>query len=180
MKQNLTRYIWLVLLSTFVITALDKSVSNDRNDRKNNTCADKVVTKKEKTLAIIKPDAVKSHYSGDIIKLIELNGFSIIRMQQKKLSKKLVQKFYAVHKNKPFYNDLVSYMTSGPVIVMAIEKENGIKEWRELMGSTDPKKSSPGTLRRMFGTSVTNNAVHGSDSCQTAEQELFFFFPDLN
>jgi nucleoside-diphosphate kinase len=133
----------------------------------------------ERTLGIIKPDAIQKRYSGDIIKLIELNNFTIIRMEKVKLTKKQAQIFYKAHKDKPFYKDLVDYMTSGPVILLALEKENCIKEWRELMGATDPYKARPGTLRKMFGTSISANGTHGSDSPEAAEQELSLFFPYL-
>ena len=130
----------------------------------------------EKTLAIIKPDATANKYSGEIIKLIELNKFNILRMEKKQLSKKEAEDFYAVHKDRPFFSELVNYMISGPIIAIALEKENAIKSWRDLMGETDPKKAAPGTLRYMFGTSIGSNATHGSDSQQTANNEIRFFF----
>ena len=133
----------------------------------------------ERTFAIIKPDAIAAGYTGDIIKIIELNKFTIVRMQKLHLSGHQAEQFYAVHKQRPFFTELVEYMISGPVIVMALEKPNAIQEWRDLMGATDPKKAAPGTIRRMFGTSVGSNATHGSDAQETARQELAFFFPDL-
>ncbi len=133
----------------------------------------------EYTCALIKPDAVKAKYTGEIIKLIELNGFTIVRMKKIRLTKKQAQKFYQVHKGRPFYNYLVNYMTSGPIVAMALEKINAIVDWRQLMGATNPEKASVGTLRKMFGTSTQANATHGSDSAQSAEQELFLLFPDL-
>ncbi len=133
----------------------------------------------EKTFAIIKPDAVAALRSGDIISLIELNKFSILKMQKVQLAKKQAETFYAVHKERPFFGELVTYMISGPVIIMALAKENAIQEWRDLMGATNPAKAAPGTIRRMFGTSIGNNATHGSDSPETAREELKFFFPDL-
>jgi nucleoside-diphosphate kinase len=133
----------------------------------------------ERTFAIIKPDALAAGYTGDIIKLIELNKFSIIRMQKLQLSCEQAEQFYAVHKQRPFFGELVDYMISGPVVILALEKQNAIQEWRDLMGATDPQKAAPGTLRRMFGTSVGSNATHGSDALETARQELAFFFPDL-
>src|SRR5690348_10513152 len=108
----------------------------------------------EKTLAIIKPDAVSSRYSGKIIELIEFNKFKITHMTKTQLSRQQGESFYEVHKDKPFYGELVSYVTSGPVIVMALEKENAIQEWRDLMGATDPNKAVVGTIRKMFGTSI--------------------------
>ncbi|MBA3954923.1 nucleoside-diphosphate kinase [Candidatus Dependentiae bacterium] len=133
----------------------------------------------EKTFAIIKPDATTAGHSGQIINIIELNKFSIARMQKMQLTQEQAQEFYAVHKERSFFGELVDYMISGPVIVMALEKENAIQEWRDLMGATDPKKAGAGTLRRMFGTSIGNNATHGSDAPETAKVELQFFFPDL-
>jgi nucleoside-diphosphate kinase len=133
----------------------------------------------EKTFAIIKPDALAAGYSGQIINLIELNKFTIIRMQKILFTKEQAEHFYHIHKERPFFQELVDYMISGPVIIMALEKEDAISQWRELMGATDPKKAAPGTLRMMFGTSIGNNATHGSDAPKTAQEELAFFFPDL-
>lgn len=133
----------------------------------------------EKTLAIIKPDAVESGYSGEIISLIELNGFSIVRMEKMTLTRKLAEEFYAVHRERPFFGELVEYMFSGPIIVMALQKENAVQQWRDLMGATDPLKASVGTIRKMFGTSIGSNATHGSDSLENARTEITFFFPDL-
>lgn len=133
----------------------------------------------ERTCAIIKPDAVAAHKTGAIISLIEWNKFGIVGMKMMQLSRAQGEEFYGVHKAKPFFNELVGHITSGPVIVMALEKDNAIKEWRELMGATDPVKAAPGTLRRMFAESITRNAVHGSDAPETAQKEVKFFFPDL-
>lgn len=130
----------------------------------------------EQTLAIIKPDAILAKHTGAIINLIELNGFTILGLAKMQLSKDDAQEFYAVHKERPFYGELVDYVSSGPIIIMALEKENAIQEWRDLMGATNPAKAAPGTIRRMFGTSIGSNAVHGSDAAETAEQELGFFF----
>ncbi len=134
----------------------------------------------ERTLAIIKPDAVQARNSGDIIKIIELNNFTIITMFKTQLTYSQVAAFYDVHKEKPFFGEVVAYMSSGPVIIMALEKENAISEWRELMGATNPAKAAPGTLRRMFGTSIGSNATHGSDASETAIRELSFFFPSVS
>ena len=133
----------------------------------------------ERTFAIIKPDATAAKHAGNIISLIELNGFNIIGMQKKQLTRAEAETFYAVHKERPFFGELVNYMISGPVIVMALEKENAIQEWRDLMGATNPAKAAPGTIRRMFGTSIGSNATHGSDAPETAKEELKFFFPNL-
>lgn len=133
----------------------------------------------ERTFAIIKPDAVAAGHSGIIISLIELNKFDIIGMKKVRLTQEQAQTFYAVHKDKSFFGELVSYMTSGFAIIMALEKEKAIQEWRDLMGPTNPSQAGPGTMRRMFGTSIGSNATHGSDSAQTANIELKFFFPEL-
>lgn len=133
----------------------------------------------QRTFAILKPDAVKSRNCGNIIRLTELNRFNILRMQMITMSREQAETFYAVHKSRPFFGELVSYMTSGPVVIMALEKENAIQEWRDFMGATDPAKAAVGTLRRMFGTSIGSNATHGSDSAETAQMELSLFFPDL-
>ena len=130
----------------------------------------------ERTFAIIKPDAVKAKNAGAIIDMIEKNGFEIVRMEKIHLSKDKAEGFYAVHKGKPFFDELVEFMTSGPVIVMALEKENAIKAWRDLMGNTDSKLAAPGTIRNLFGTDKGVNAAHGSDAPETAQQEITYFF----
>jgi nucleoside-diphosphate kinase len=133
----------------------------------------------ERTLAIIKPDAVAHGDSGMIITLIERNKFIIARAQKMQLTKQQAERFYEVHKERPFFQELVDGMIKGPVVVMALERDNAILGWRELMGATDPLKAAFGTLRKMFGTNIGSNAVHGSDSPQTAQTEVQFFFPDL-
>ncbi len=132
----------------------------------------------EQTLAIIKPDAVLSHYTGKIIDRIEQEGFTILDMRKVYLEREQAEKFYEVHKGKSFYNQLVDYMTSGPVVVMILEKLNAITEWRDLMGATDPAKAKEGTIRKQFGTDIGKNAVHGSDSSAAATTEIKFFFAD--
>lgn len=134
----------------------------------------------ERTLAIIKPDAVKAKNTGKIIDRIEQEGFSIIGLAKLQLDKEQAESFYAVHKGRGFFNELVSFMTSGPIVVLALEKENAVKAWRDLMGATDPLKAEPGTLRKLFGTNVGENATHGSDSLENAAIELDFFFEDLD
>ena len=134
----------------------------------------------EKTFAIIKPDAVKGHHTGEIIKIIEKHGFNIIRMEKIQMSKDKAKIFYAEHSERPFFGELVDFITSGPVVVLALEKENGVKAWRDLMGATDPKKADAGTIRNMFGANIGNNAVHGSDAHGSARRELDIFFPGLN
>ena len=134
----------------------------------------------ERTFAIIKPDAVGRGLAGDIIKRIEQSGLKIRAMRLTQLSLPQAERFYEVHKARPFYNDLCAYMTSGPVIVMALEGDNAIIRWRELMGATDPKKANAGTLRADFGENIERNAVHGSDAPETAAQEVPFFFSSLD
>ena len=130
----------------------------------------------ESTCAIIKPDAVDAGFSGKIIELIELNRFEIVNMQKKTLTHKEAESFYAIHKEKPFFNELVAFMTSGPVIVLELKKLNAIRDWRYLMGATNPERAHMGTLRAMFGADITHNATHGSDSKENAAQEVAFFF----
>lgn len=133
----------------------------------------------ERTFAMIKPDAIAGKNAGEIIRLIELNGFTILRMEKKTLTRQEAESFYGVHREKPFFGELVQWIISGPVIVMALERANAIQEWRTLMGATDPLKASVGSLRKMFGVHIGSNAVHGSDAPETAKQELGFFFPTL-
>jgi nucleoside-diphosphate kinase len=130
-----------------------------------------------KTLAIIKPDAVARGYTGAIIECIEKNMFTIVALQKLILTTARAQAFYLVHKDRPFYNDLVTFMTSGPVVVLVLEKGQAVQQWRDLMGATDSKMANVGTIRLMFGTSKQENAVHGSDADATALQEIGFFFP---
>jgi nucleoside-diphosphate kinase len=130
----------------------------------------------EKTLAIIKPDAVKKNVIGKIISRIEDEGFKITAMRLAKLTKDEAKGFYIVHKDKSFYIPLTDYMSSGPVILMRLERENAIGHWRKVMGATDPAKAEPGTIRRLYGFSIESNATHGSDASETAEWELNYFF----
>lgn len=130
----------------------------------------------EHTLAIIKPDAVASGNTGEIIGLIEKNGFSIDRMEKGAISEEYAAAFYDMHKEKPFFKELVQFLASGPVVVMALRKENAIADWRTLMGATNPEQAAPGTLRKLFGTNIGKNAVHGSDSPESAARELMLFF----
>lgn len=131
------------------------------------------------TFAIIKPDAVAAGFANDIIKQIENNGFKIIAQKQLIIDKATAEQFYAVHKERPFFNDLITYITSGPAIVLVLERDNAVQVWRNLMGATDPQKADPGTVRQLYGTNIQNNAVHGSDSIQSAQQEIKIFFPEL-
>ena len=130
----------------------------------------------EKTFAIIKPDAVRDKNAGKIIDRIEDAGFNICAMKKIKLSKAQAEGFYAVHSDKPFFGALTDFMSSGPCIVMCLEKENAIKDWRDFMGATNPKDAEEGSLRKDFGKNIDNNAVHGSDAPETAKEELAYFF----
>ena len=133
----------------------------------------------ERTLAIIKPDAVAARLSGRIIQRIEEAGFQIRAMRMLHLSQKEAEGFYAVHRARPFFPSLTAFMSSGPVVVLALEAEDAIKKWRTLMGATDPAKADAGTLRKEFGRSIEHNATHGSDAPETAAFELGYFFPGL-
>ncbi len=130
----------------------------------------------EKTLCIIKPDAVKKKVQGSIIQMILDNGFDITDMQQMNLTKEQAQKFYEVHKERPFYGELVDFMTSGPCIPIALAKDNAVADWRKLIGATDPAEAEEGTIRKLFADSKSENAVHGSDSVENGEIETKFFF----
>src|SRR5688500_5221192 len=133
----------------------------------------------ERTLAIIKPDAVQRRLAGRIIQRIEDTGFQIRAIRRVHLTKPEAEGFYAVHRERPFFASLTQFMSSGPAIVMALEADNAIRKWRTLMGATDPAKADPNTLRKEFGSSIENNATHGSDAPQTAAFELAYFFPGV-
>jgi nucleoside-diphosphate kinase len=133
----------------------------------------------ERTLAIIKPDAVAARHAGRIIQRIEETGFQIRAMRMLHLSRQDAEGFYAVHRERPFFASLTTFMSSGPVIVLALEAPDAIRTWRALMGATDPAKADAGTLRKEFGRSIENNATHGSDAPDTAAFELGYFFPGL-
>ena len=132
----------------------------------------------EKTLSIIKPDAVERNLEDEIKKIFIDNGFKIYKSKKIKIEKFEAEKFYKVHETKPFYNDLCSYLSSGPIIVMIIEKANAVLDNRELMGATNPKEAKDGTIRKKFGISIDKNSVHGSDSLENAKIEIDFFFKD--
>ena len=129
-----------------------------------------------KTLAIIKPDAVQKGYTGEIISMIIKAGFKIKAMKMTQLSKSSAEGFYEVHKERPFFNDLVAYMTSGPCVPIALERDNAVEEYRKLIGATDPKKAAEGTVRKLYAVDIQMNAVHGSDSDENAEKEISHFF----
>src|SRR5918993_2109692 len=133
----------------------------------------------ERTLAIIKPDAVGSRLSGRIIQRIEDAGFQIRAMRMLHLAPRAAEGFYAVHRERPFFQSLTKFMASGPVVVLALEADDAIRKWRNLMGATDPAKAEAGTLRKEFGRSIENNATHGSDAAETAAFELSYFFPGI-
>ncbi len=130
----------------------------------------------ERTLGIVKPDAFGAGRVGAIVDLIEKGGLRVRAMRTLRLSDAQARAFYSVHAGRPFFGSLVEFMTSGPVAAMAIEGENAIARWREIMGATDPGKAAPGTVRKLHGTNVQNNAVHGSDAPETAASEVAFFF----
>lgn len=130
----------------------------------------------ERTFAIIKPDAVKAGNAGKILARIEAAGFAVRGMRLQHLSQKEAEGFYAVHKARPFFGELTAFMSSGPCVLLCLEAPDAIKKWRDTMGPTDPAKAEPGTLRRDFGTSIGNNATHGSDAADTAAFELGYFF----
>lgn len=129
-----------------------------------------------KTLAIIKPDAVKDNHVGEIIMMINKAGFKVKALKMIKLSEDAAKAFYEIHKDKPFYGELVEYMTSGPCVPIALEKENAVEDYRKLIGATDPAKAAEGTVRKLYARSVQFNAVHGSDSDENATKEIAFFF----
>jgi nucleoside-diphosphate kinase len=131
----------------------------------------------ERTLSIIKPDAVAKNVIGEIYARFEKAGLKIVAARMMRLSRAEAEGFYSVHRDRPFFKDLVDFMTTGPVIVQVLEGENAIGRNRELMGATDPKKAAPGTIRAAFAESIDANAVHGSDSPETARNEIEFFFP---
>ncbi len=130
----------------------------------------------EQTLSIIKPDAVERNLSEEIKKQFISNGFNIVKEKKIKLEKEEAEKFYQVHQSKPFYNDLCSYLSSGPIVVMVLDRPNAVLENRKLMGATDPLKAEEGTIRKKYGISIDKNSVHGSDSNENAKIEIDFFF----
>lgn len=130
----------------------------------------------ERTFAIIKPDAVASGHIGPILTKIKDAGFTIRGLKMVRLSQRQAEGFYAVHKERPFYSSLVTFMTEGPVVVMVLERENAIAKWREVMGATNPANAAEGTIRKEFAESIERNAVHGSDAPETAAVEIPFFF----
>ena len=132
----------------------------------------------EQTLSIIKPDAVERNLEAEIKEMFKNKGFQILKEKKIQIEKSEAEKFYKVHETKAFYNDLCEYLSSGPIIVMVLQKENAVKESRELMGATNPKDANDGTIRKKYGISIDKNSVHGSDSVDNAKIEIDFFFKD--
>lgn len=133
---------------------------------------------KQKTLVIIKPDGIQKNIIGEIISRIEKKGLKILNMKMMKLSRELAEKLYEEHRNKPFFKSLVNFITSVPIIVMIVEGEDVISIFRFMMGPTDPKNATPGTIRGDYGTSIERNIIHGSDSIESAKREVDLFFPE--
>ena len=132
-----------------------------------------------KTFAIIKPDAVKNNFTGKIYNHILENNFKILSSKLIKMTKKHAEEFYKIHEKKPFYEELTNFMSSGQCMVLALEKDNAVEEWRDTIGSTNPKDAKEGTIRKLYATSLGENAVHGSDSDENAKKEIAFFFSEL-
>ena len=131
----------------------------------------------ERTFSIIKPDAVAAGHAGEILAMIQQAGFKILGMRMTRLSEKQARGFYAVHKERPFFGGLVKFMTEGPIVVLALEREDAVKYLRDLVGSTNPANAAEGTIRKRFATDIERNCIHGSDAPETAAAELGFFFP---
>ena len=139
----------------------------------------KVVDAKERTLCIIKPDAVTDGHAAAILQRIADEGFTILAQRTVRLTDTDAGAFYAVHDGKGFWDDLIGFMTNGPIVAVALERENAVVKWREIIGATDPAKAAPGTLRQLYGTAVNRNVVHGSDSKENGAREVAFFFCGL-
>jgi nucleoside-diphosphate kinase len=133
----------------------------------------------QKTFALIKPDAVAAGHTGAIISRIEKEGFKIVGMKKITITRNQAEVFYGIHKARPFFGELVDFISSGPVVALALQKADAIGAWRDLMGATNPAQAADGSLRKEFGTSIGNNATHGSDAAETAQFELVLFFPEL-
>lgn len=130
----------------------------------------------ENTLAIIKPDAVERNLIGKILERVESNGFRVVAMKRAQLSKPVAEGFYHVHKDRPFFNDLTTSMSTGPVVLLVLERQEAISQWRQLMGATNPKDAEPGTIRKDFAIDLEKNSAHGSDSPESARFEISYFF----
>ena len=136
------------------------------------------MSSEEKTLSIIKPDAVERNLENEIKEMFKSNGFQIVKEKKIQIEKSEAELFYKVHETKPFYNDLCTYLSSGPIVVMILQKDNAVVGNRELMGATNPKDAKEGTIRKKYGISIDKNSVHGSDSVENAKIEIDFFFKD--
>ncbi|HUO33234.1 MAG TPA: nucleoside-diphosphate kinase [Bryobacteraceae bacterium] len=134
----------------------------------------------ERTFSIVKPDAVASGHSGEILSTLEMEGFKIVALRMTRLSKVQAEGFYAVHRERPFFSSLVKFMTEGPIIVMALERDDAIAKLREIMGATNPANAAEGTIRKRFAESIERNCIHGSDGPDTAKVELAYFFSTLD
>ena len=133
----------------------------------------------EYTFGIIKPDAVQKGFTGEILSMIEKNGFRVAGLKKTRLTKEKAEEFYFVHRERPFFNSLTDFMSEGPIVVIALEKENAIADWRKLMGATNPAEADAGTIRKTFAENIERNAVHGSDSSESAAIEIPYFFNQL-
>lgn len=133
----------------------------------------------ERTLAIVKPDGVERKLVGKILSRIEEEGFRILGLRMVRMTRAEAEGFYAVHRERPFFGDLTTFMSSGPAVVLALDRQDAIRHWRSVMGATDPAKAEAGTLRKLFATSIEKNVVHGSDAPETAATEIAFFFPGI-
>lgn len=134
----------------------------------------------ERTLAIVKPDAVELRHAGRILARIEDEGFRLVALRMAHLTRRDAEGFYVVHRERPFFDDLTAFMSSGPCIALVLEADNAISRWREIMGATDPAKADEGTLRKQFATNIERNACHGSDAPETAATEIAYFFPGVD
>ena len=133
----------------------------------------------ERTFAIVKPDGVENNNIGNVLARIEQEGFRIVAMRMLHLSREAAEGFYAVHRERPFFNDLTSFMSSGPAVVMVLERDNAIRHWRDTMGATNPEEADAGTLRKLYAANIERNTVHGSDAVETAATEIDYFFRGL-
>jgi nucleoside-diphosphate kinase len=131
----------------------------------------------QRTFCIIKPDAIEKRKGGAILALLEERGFQVLALKRLHLTKPVAEGFYAVHKARPFFGELVQFMTRSPVVIAVLEREDAVAEYRKVMGATDPAKAEPGTIRKLYGSNVGENAVHGSDSIENAQIEIAYFFP---
>jgi nucleoside-diphosphate kinase len=134
----------------------------------------------QRTLCIIKPDAVEAGHAGAILERVQREGFRILSLRQQQLSQRAAEGFYAVHRERPFFASLCAFMTSGPVVLVALERDDAVRQWREVIGATDPAKAAEGTIRKRFGSGLEQNAVHGSDSEQNGQLECGYFFAEMD